>query len=356
MKKIMAGATRPWKWMLIGTFMLVAGLALYLFDGPTWSALNWLPFLSIGMILNKEGIINAAKGHQALFFDTLEKSPPAEIIKQVCMEVDSNSREETYNWLGQLPRVKEFLDERQIEAISAYKYTITNKKWESTFAVSADDFRFDSLGLINPRIRSAAISHPKHFLSLLVDLLNGIFATACYDGQNMCDTDHPIAGGVQSNKETHALSADYYGTAITALQNMKGDKGDYLYLGGPYLLIVSPSKWKTAWDIVSKEKDAYGGDNAYYNTGDVIALPGLSANYWFVVCPNEEIKPFIKQNVAVEEIEGMENMISRTEGNVQFLVDFSEAFMKDNVLYGTKSRYNLGYGLYHTIFGSTGAV
>ena len=86
-----------------------------------------------------------------------------------------------------------------------------------------------------------------------------------------------------------------------------------------------------------------------------MALPGLTAGYWFVIAVNEEIKPFIQQNVSVEEVDGMENMIAWTQNNVQFLCDLSHFFMNDKVLYGTKARYNMGYGLYHVIYGSTGA-
>lgn len=55
------------------------------------------------------------------------------------MEVPSVSREENYKWLGQIPRMREWVGEREIQNLSASDYTIKNKDFELTIAVPRND-------------------------------------------------------------------------------------------------------------------------------------------------------------------------------------------------------------------------
>lgn len=55
------------------------------------------------------------------------------------MEVPSVSRDESYKWLGQIPRMREWVGEREIQNLSASDYTIKNKDFELTIAVPRND-------------------------------------------------------------------------------------------------------------------------------------------------------------------------------------------------------------------------
>ena len=112
--------------------------------------------------------------------------------EQVASLVVSSSWEETYAWLGEFSRLKEWVGDRQIEEMRAYDYSVKNVKFEATESISAEFVEDDRYGILMPKFEDmgyAAASHPDE---LIFDLLLKGFQTACYDGQNFFDTDHPV--------------------------------------------------------------------------------------------------------------------------------------------------------------------
>ena len=53
---------------------------------------------------------------------------------KIATRIESDKDTEEYAWLGALPGVREFLDERQAQDMTAYSYAIKNKTWESTIS------------------------------------------------------------------------------------------------------------------------------------------------------------------------------------------------------------------------------
>ena len=85
-------------------------------------------------------IINAAtldgmfRGFKTLYNSTFLKAPSQ--AGKIAMTVTSSARDETYGWMGQFPRMREWIgDERVIQQLAAHGFTITNKKFESTVQV-----------------------------------------------------------------------------------------------------------------------------------------------------------------------------------------------------------------------------
>lgn len=106
--------------------------------------------------------------------------------------INSTSSEETYGWLGDIPKLREWIGDRQIKGLSAKGYTIKNRKFESTIEVPRDDIEDDKLGLYGPRIQMLGQSAAQHPDEVLFELINAAFTTLCFDGQNFFDTDHPV--------------------------------------------------------------------------------------------------------------------------------------------------------------------
>lgn len=111
---------------------------------------------------------------------------------KVASKVPSSSKSNTYGWLGQFPKLREWVGDRVIKDMQAHGYTITNKKYEGTVGVERDDIEDDNIGtygmLFQEMGRAAAI-HPDE---LVYALLEAGGSTLCYDGQNFFDTDHPV--------------------------------------------------------------------------------------------------------------------------------------------------------------------
>lgn len=71
------------------------------------------------------------------------------------------------------------------------------------------------------------------------------------------------------------LDAAHYETARAALASMKGDQGRPLGLAGK-LLVVPPSLEGAARRILKADKDAYGADNVWVGTADLLVTPWLA--------------------------------------------------------------------------------
>lgn len=110
----------------------------------------------------------------------------------VATVVTSTSSEETYGWLGDIPKLREWIGDRHIKSLSAKGYSIVNRKFEATIGVKRDDIEDDKLGLYGTRFEMLGNSAATHPDEILFELINDAFSTACYDGQNFFDTDHPV--------------------------------------------------------------------------------------------------------------------------------------------------------------------
>ena len=112
--------------------------------------------------------------------------------EQVASLIISSSWEETYAWVGEFSRLKEWVGDRQVEEMKTYDYSVKNVKFEATETIPAEYVEDDRYGILMPKFEDmgyAAASHPDE---LIFDLLLKGFETLCYDGQNFFDTDHPV--------------------------------------------------------------------------------------------------------------------------------------------------------------------
>jgi len=149
------------------------------------------------MIINQANLTGIYKSFSTVFnqaFDAAASQWPL-----LAMQVPSQGRSVDYKWLGDFPMLREWLGERQIKDLSAFKYEIANKDYEATVEVDRNDIEDDQIGVYTPMIQglgSAAAQHPD---ILVFALLKAGFATLCFDGQYFFDTDHPVGETSVSN-------------------------------------------------------------------------------------------------------------------------------------------------------------
>lgn len=149
------------------------------------------------MIINRENISAMYNGYKTAFNTVFAAVTPS--WGQVATLVPSTAKTENYGWLGQFPRLREWIGDRQVKSIAASSYAITNKKFEASIAVPRDDIEDDTYGLLTPLFQEmghAAATHPDE---LVFALLAAGFSTPCHDGQYFFDTDHPVGDGTVSN-------------------------------------------------------------------------------------------------------------------------------------------------------------
>lgn len=298
------------------------------------------------MLVNRENLTLVFRGFNARLFRSLEETPSFK--DKLATIVPSSTETEDYGWLQQLPSVTEWIGDKAIKALAASDYSIKNKEWEDTIEVKRKDIQDDRFGVYNPMIDMLGIAAKQHPDYLLAALISAGFATVCYDGQYMFDTDHPLADGTTwSNKVTTAFSAAAYAAARIAIATVKGEQGRYLNVEGT-LLVGHPTLEESFRQVTKAARrgestSATSVDNIWKGTADYILLPHLATTTeWYLLDVSKPIKPFIFQDR--EAIHPVQQTNPDAEG----------VFKRGKFLYGTEARYNVGYGLPQLGYGSTG--
>ncbi|WP_087022419.1 Mu-like prophage major head subunit gpT family protein [Thaumasiovibrio subtropicus] len=106
--------------------------------------------------------------------------------------VPSTTGTETYAWLGQFPRLREWIGDRQVNQLKAHDYSLKNKKYESTVGIPREAIEDDQYGVYMPLMEEMGYAAACHPDEMLFALMPAGFSTPCYDKQNFFDTDHPV--------------------------------------------------------------------------------------------------------------------------------------------------------------------
>ena len=270
---------------------------------------------------------------------------------KVTTRVSSDTDTEDYAWLGSLPSVREFVDERQVQDMAAYSYAIKNKKWESTIAVDRTALEDDQYGQIVLRIKQMAASAKTHLDTITFGLLGTGFASLCYDGQPFFGT-HLVSslagvGPAQSNSGTDALSGASLQSAITQMMRFTDDQGRPAGIM-PTLLVVPPEQYWEASQLLSStfspDPPPIGTQNLASNPLKgmltLLTTPYLpSPSDWFLLDTRRVVKALVLQMRKDFEFNAL-------EGNSE------EGFMRDQYLYGVRARYNVGFGDWRGAYGA----
>lgn len=294
------------------------------------------------MIINQLALRGIFVGFNTIFNKVFNEQTP--LWQKVATKVPSSTSEENYKWLGKIPRMREWIGEREIQNLSASDYTIKNKKFELTIAVPRDEIEDDRIGVYNPVIADIAQSTALHPDNLVFKLLKESFKTKCYDGKFFFATDHMMGENKISNKSDAALTADSYGKARAAMMSLKDESGNNLNLI-PDTLVVPPSLEAKAREIL-KADYINGSSNVWKDTAEILVVPELagkdSDTAWYLLCTTKSLKPLIFQEREVPKF------VSRTNENDE------NVFSNDEYQYGIRARSNAGYGFWQMAYGSIG--
>ena len=121
------------------------------------------------------------------FFDTAES-----MVDKIATTIPSTTKSNTYGWLNQFPKFREWIGDRVLKSMAAQSYVITNKDWESTIDVLRTDIEDDNIGVYKPLFQEMGRAAKVLADELVFALLKVGDTTACYDGQYFFDVDHPV--------------------------------------------------------------------------------------------------------------------------------------------------------------------
>lgn len=145
------------------------------------------------MLINQSNLKTLFDGFSAAFNKGFTGAETA--YTRIAMTIPSSTREQTYGWLAQLPKMREWLGDRVVNNLAAHGYKIVNRDFENTVGVPRNDIEDDQYGIFAPLFSEMGRAAAEMPDELVFGLLAEGFTTPCYDGQNFFDTDHPVGDG-----------------------------------------------------------------------------------------------------------------------------------------------------------------
>jgi phage major head subunit gpT-like protein len=275
-------------------------------------------------------------------------------LEPLTMMVPTTVPTVNFKWLGRISKVREWVGPRELGLFEAHDFQVTTKNWEHSIGIDRYDLEDDNLGVYRPQIESMAADGAEHSGLLLAGVLNNAFTSLCYDGQYLCDTDHPMRqsdGSVAtgSNKVTGVLNETNLMTALLAPRAWRTPQGTTFNLKYD-TLVVPPELETTAIGLRDYEYRKHATDavlvqnTAYKRFQNIIVNPYLtSATAWFLVDTSKPLKPLLFQE--------------RQGWRMDMVTDPSDShvFLTREFMFGMDARYVAAPGIWQLIYGSTGA-
>jgi len=272
--------------------------------------------------------------------------------------IKSKKDQETYPWLGGVPKMREWKDERVPKGLSEYNFSVINYDWEDSIAVDKNAIADDQYDQIKLRVRELGVEAKRFFDELAFGLVlqghsttgTGTFlnkAITCYDSKAFFATDHSEgASGTHSNKGTTALTAASLRTAITAMRKFKDDQGKPSHVK-PTLLVVPPDLEFTARELLNSAY--YPEEGTTTNKLATNVLKGIvnllvtdyltDSNNWYLFDTRRVMKPMILQ---MRQAPVFTDLVDNTES----------AFMRKQIFYGVDWRGFVAWGDWRTGYGA----
>ena len=160
------------------------------------------------MIVNPQNLRGIYVGFNTLFNKALNTVEP--LYKQIATVTPSTTDAETYAWLGDIPGMREWIGDREIQNLAASGYVIKNRDFELTVGIDRNAIEDDKISLYNPSIEMLAQSAAMHPDELVFALLASGFSAKCYDGKPFFSGAHQVGKNTVSNKGTAQLSLEAY--------------------------------------------------------------------------------------------------------------------------------------------------
>jgi phage major head subunit gpT-like protein len=135
---------------------------------------------------------------------------------KVATMVPSNNAVNLYGWLNNIPKMREWVGDRQLNRLKTSGYSLANAKFESSIGVARTDIEDDNVGMYTPLFNELGRTANEHVDESVFALLAKGEQTVCHDGQPFFDHDHPIYavnGDTESTAGTQSNKADGTGPA-----------------------------------------------------------------------------------------------------------------------------------------------
>lgn len=208
------------------------------------------------MIINQPNLTILYTGYKAAYQNGFAGVTPAWM--RVATEVPSSTRTEKYGWLGQAPRIREWIGDRVTNNISGHDYSITNKSFESTIAVDRDDIVDDQYGVYQPLMTELGRSTAAFPDELVFGIMARGFTEKCYDGKAMFATDHPVIN--EKGKDVAFSNVQTGSAAPWFLLDTSRALKPFIFQNRQKFEFVAKTDPKTSDEVFKAKQYVYGVD------------------------------------------------------------------------------------------------
>lgn len=299
-------------------------------------------------IIDRQKLDAAYVTFSTLFDMQLTRTPT--IFQDIATVIPVGSAEVSFKWLGDVPKMTEWIGQRAINKLQAEQHRIVTKDWANGIEVSRDDLADDKLGMIEPRIGQLADEGMWAMEDLVLafynDAIDGTLGLA-YDGQPMLDTAHTASGAggtAQSNLQASTLqdlAEDAYQDAWSKMMGFVDTKGNSIRVV-PDTLLTGVANRTLARKLLQQQTQASGAQNIEFGTTRLIVSPRITGAKWFLISTQQRIRPVILLVRQAAQFAAVDSF------------DDAHAFMTATFLYGADARFGAGIGLWQTVVGSDG--
>lgn len=162
----------------------------------------------------------------------------------IAMTVQSTTAANQYPKMDDLPGIREWLGDRVVHSLSAQTYTISNRKFESTIALSRDQVEDDQIGFFKNIVAQFAQNAARFPDELVFPLFKNGDKNRCYDGQYFFDEDHP--------------NFNESGGEVTVSNILKGDKPAWYLIDDTQVMRPIIYQERKSFKLVNKDQERDG--------------------------------------------------------------------------------------------------
>ena len=299
-----------------------------------------------GSILHRDELSDVYFDLSTAFDEAFETASPQ--FEQTAMVDRTDAPLKKYKWLGEVPKMRKWVGQRQIEKLEGESHVIENEDWANGIEWERDDMRDDNLGLLGKRIGNLAKKGFDAMDAEVIAFYLAGFATTLgttYDGQALISATHTASGHggtAQSNLQTGTVSSANVNAAYDKMIQFKDRNGEPLNIQ-PRWLLHGPTHRVAVRDLLVTTTLPNGGANPDAQLLIPIMSKRITGTEWFVLGDDEVLAAIILQI-------RQDPMLRLPE---QSMNDMGP-FMNKKFVAGADATFGVGYGAWQLVVGSTG--
>jgi len=286
------------------------------------------------------------RGLKAAFVKAYDNGEDPSDVMQFIMETTSTGRDEEYGWLGNSPKMREWIGDRKLSKLNSFDYKLKNKDYEATLDVKVNDIEDDRLGNYKTRINDLATQARLHPRDLFFEALLAGETELCYDGSPFFSASHQDseASGVQSNIYTSTgttlaqIKADLVGVSAE-MKCLLDDLGKPFDVSKITIGIICHPDLENQFDELNTLAQINNSSNSMKGKISTIVTSCeiAPAEWYFSNIKANGVKPIIRQVRQKAKFGSLE-------------ANSENGFMRKIYYYGIDSREVFGYGLWQRMF------